>query len=91
MENKVIINKADNVGVCLTASGDIPAGHKYALSDIKKGETVTYHLKTGLLDKEQSEKMQAKIQQYREIPEDPGGLLKAFIYQEYRQNRYNEQ
>ena len=40
MENKVIINKADNVGVCLVASGDIPAGHKYALCDIKKGETV---------------------------------------------------
>ncbi len=40
MENKVIINKADNVGVCLVASGEIPAGHKYALCDIKKGETV---------------------------------------------------
>lgn len=40
MENKVIINSKDNVGVCLTASGDIPAGHKYALCDIKKGETV---------------------------------------------------
>ena len=42
-------------------------------------------------NKEQyDEKMQAKARQYREIPEDPGGLLKAFIYQEYRQNRYNE-
>ena len=40
MENKVVINKADNVGVCLTASGEIPAGHKYALKDIKKGEPV---------------------------------------------------
>ncbi len=40
MENKVIINEIDNVGVCLVASGDIPAGHKYALCDIKKGETV---------------------------------------------------
>ncbi len=40
MENKVIINKADNIGVCLTACGDIPAGHKYASKDIKKGETV---------------------------------------------------
>ena len=28
---------------------------------LKKGETVTYHIKTGLLDKEQAEKMQAKI------------------------------
>ncbi len=37
------------------------------------------------------EEMQAKARRYREIPEDPGGLLKALIYQEYRQNRYNEQ
>jgi len=36
------------------------------------------------------EETQAKLQQYRDIPEDPGGLLKAFIYQEYRQNRYNQ-
>lgn len=40
MKDKVIINKADNIGVCLKASGDIPAGHKYALRDIMKGETV---------------------------------------------------
>lgn len=40
MENKVIINKLDNIGVCLKKCGDIPAGHKYALKDIKKGETV---------------------------------------------------
>ena len=36
MENKVIINKSDNVGVCLVASGNIPAGHKFALKDIKE-------------------------------------------------------
>ncbi len=36
------------------------------------------------------EKVQARAQQYREIPEDPGGLLRAFIYQEYQRNRYNE-
>lgn len=51
---------------------------------------------TGALSQEEEsenydEKMQAKAQQYRDIPEDPGGLLKAFIYREYRQNRYNEQ
>ena len=40
MENKVIINEKDNIGVCLTACGEIPAGHKYALIDIKKGEKV---------------------------------------------------
>ena len=40
MNDKVIINKADNVGVALTDDGNIPAGHKYALADIKKGEPV---------------------------------------------------
>lgn len=40
MKDKVIINKIDNVGVCLIECGEIPAGHKYALRDIKKGETV---------------------------------------------------
>ena len=45
---------------------------------------------TGDKEEQYDEKMQAKAQQYREIPEDPGGLLKAFIYQEYRQNRYGE-
>ncbi len=46
--------------------------------------------KEGDEQEQYDEKMQAKARQYREIPEDPGGLLKAFIYQEYRQNRYNE-
>ena len=45
----------------------------------------------GAPEEKYDEQMQAKAQQYREIPEDPGGLLKAFINQEYRQNRYNEQ
>lgn len=39
---------------------------------------------------EYDEKMQARAQQYREIPEDPGGLLRAFIYREYQRNRYKD-
>lgn len=51
---------------------------------------------SGSLQKEEDapkydEEIQAKAQQYREIPEDPGGLLKAFILKEYQRNRYNEQ
>ena len=38
--NSVIINKKDNVGVCLDGSEKIPAGHKYALRKIEKGEYV---------------------------------------------------
>ncbi len=40
MNDKIIINKLDNVGVCLKECGDIPAGHKYALRDIKSGEKI---------------------------------------------------
>ncbi|MBO4323544.1 MAG: UxaA family hydrolase, partial [Clostridia bacterium] len=40
MEDKIIINEKDNVGVSLGGSGNIPAGHKFALKDIKKGECV---------------------------------------------------
>ena len=36
----VIINKKDNVGVCLEGSDKIPAGHKFALCQIKKGDYV---------------------------------------------------
>ena len=36
---KRVLNERDNVGVSLTET-DIPAGHKYALRDIKIGEPV---------------------------------------------------
>ncbi len=36
----VIINEKDNVGVCLDGTEKIPAGHKYALRAIAKGEYI---------------------------------------------------
>ena len=36
------------------------------------------------------EQAQAKALQYRDIPENPGGLLKAFIYKEYMKKRYEK-
>lgn len=39
-------------------------------------------------DNKYDEEVQARELQYREIPEDPGGLLRAFIAQEYSKNRY---
>ena len=36
----VIINEKDSVGVCLDGTDKIPAGHKYALKDIKQGDYV---------------------------------------------------
>ena len=41
-------------------------------------------------DEEYDEEIQARAQQYREIPEDPGGLLRAFIRREYERNRYGD-
>lgn len=40
---------------------------------------------------ENDEERQARVQKFREIPEDPGGLLKAFIAKEYRLNRYGDE
>lgn len=37
-----------------------------------------------------SEEALAKAQQYRQIEQDPGGLLRAFIRAEYMKNRYKE-
>ena len=37
---EVIINEKDNVGVSLDGNDIIPAGHKFALKDIKKGEYI---------------------------------------------------
>lgn len=41
-------------------------------------------------EEEFDEEAQARAQQYREIPENPGGLLKAFIRREYMKKRYEE-
>ncbi len=38
---------------------------------------------------EYDETVQAREQQFREIKDDPGGLLKAFIAQEYQKKRYD--
>lgn len=40
MKDTVIINKKDNVGINLVGDDNIPAGHKFALCDIKKGEFI---------------------------------------------------
>ena len=40
MKDFIVINKKDNVGVRLTATDKISAGHKFALRDISAGEYV---------------------------------------------------
>ncbi len=39
---------------------------------------------------EEKEKIRAREQRFREIPEDKGGLLRAFIYKEYQKQRYKD-
>lgn len=40
MKDCIVINDKDNVGVCLTETDNIPAGHKVALCDINKDDFV---------------------------------------------------
>ncbi len=47
-------------------------------------------LQEGNPEDKYNEETQARARRYREIPEDPGGLLRAFILQEYQQNRYQD-
>ena len=46
-------------------------------------------IQQGENEQEYDEEMQARAQQYREIPEDVGGLLRAFIRKEYELKRYD--
>ena len=55
--------------------------------DKPEGKTPA-QLQKGEQDPKYNEEVQAREQQYREIPEDPGGLLRAFIRKEYQKNRY---
>ena len=46
--------------------------------------------KQGPNDEKYDEEVQAKIQKFREVPEDKGGLMRAFIQKEYLKNRYGD-
>lgn len=39
---------------------------------------------------EEQERIRARMQKFRQIPEDKGGLLRAMIYKEYAKKRYND-
>ena len=38
--SKIVINDKDSVAVTLSGEGDIPAGHKIAIKDVKKGDKI---------------------------------------------------
>ena len=43
------------------------------------------------LDTEKQEKIRARLHKFRDVPEDPGGLLRALIAKEYSKNRYQNE
>lgn len=44
----------------------------------------------GAKSDDEREKIRARLQKFRDVPEDKGGLLRALIKKEYQLNRYNE-
>ena len=67
------------------------------ISDVKEDETQKTDEKKKLSisagdenQKNKREKIKAKMQKFRQVPEDKGGLLRAFIQKEYARKRYEE-
>ncbi len=67
------------------------------ISDIKEDEAQKTDEKKELSisagdenQKNKREKIKAKMQKFRQVPEDKGGLLRAFIQKEYARKRYEE-
>jgi len=57
---------------------------------VEQQKSAAAPVKEGEKDDQYDEQVQARQQQFREIPEDRGGLLRAFILKEYQKNRYGE-
>jgi len=57
-----------------------------------KSEQLAKSLQTqaGAKSSDDKEKIRARLQKFRDIPEDKGGLLRAMIKKEYNLNRYND-
>ena len=66
-----------------------PTGEE-KVEEQKQSENTGGAMEKGEKDEKYDEKIQARAQQYREIPEDAGGLLRAFIRKEYELRRYNK-
>ncbi|MEE6207606.1 MAG: tetratricopeptide repeat protein [Alphaproteobacteria bacterium] len=58
----------------------------------EKSEQAAQALQTqaGAQSVEDKEKIRARLQKFREIPEDKGGLLRAIIHQEYEKSKYED-
>ena len=51
-------------------------------------EAQALQTQAGAKSDEQKEKIKARLQKFRDVPEDKGGLLRALIKKEYQLNRY---
>ena len=73
-------------------SAEVSQQARYGSED-EQSEEMAKALQTqaGAKDAEDNEKIRARLQKFREIKEDKGGLLRAFIRKEYEKNRYQNQ
>ena len=62
----------------------------YGDEDENGEEAEVEQTQAGAKSDEENEKIRARLQKFRDIPEDKGGLLRAIIKKEYQMNRYNE-
>ena len=58
--------------------------------DERGHEAEEVQIQNGDKDVNDSEKIRARVQKFRDIPEDNGGLLRALIAKEYSKNRYRD-
>lgn len=79
-ENKASENPAETEQTASYGNKDDDGKQSAEAAQIKFGDSA----------EEKSEKMKVRMQKFRDIPEDKGGLLRAIINKEYRLNRYNE-
>ena len=70
------------------AEQSVPAGGEPDQKEDEEAEGISAQEKQQQGDF--TEEVQAREMSYRNIPENPGGLLKAFIYKEYTKNRYGD-
>ena len=62
----------------------------YGDEDENGEEAEAKQTQAGAKSDEENEKIRARLQKFRDIPEDKGGLLRSLIKKEYQMNRYKD-
>ena len=71
------------------SSTDVEQKTHYGNENENGKEAEAIEAQAGNKSSEDMEKIRSRLQKFREIPEDKGGLLRAIIEREYKLNRYN--